>query len=81
MDHDRLVTYSLPGQSVLGLVRLMTASNVPAHSSRFVRKLLRLNIFFSVAGIDECSNCDVGSGPFGSCNTTKCGVMKPYQNQ
>lgn len=50
-----------PGQSVLGLLLLIKIpSKVPAHSSRFVRKLLRLKIFLTVAGMDECSNCEVG---------------------
>jgi hypothetical protein len=59
----------LPGQSVLGLVLVKTPSKVPAHASRFVRNSLRLKIFFTVAGIEECSNCDVSYGPEGPCNT------------
>lgn len=55
----------VPGQSVLGVVRVSTVSNVPAHASRLVRNAGRLKIFFTVAGMDECSYCDVGSGPVG----------------
>ena len=61
---------SLPGQSVLGVVLFKkTLSKVPAHSSRFVKKCFRLKIFLTVAAIEECSNCDVGYGPEGPCNT------------
>jgi len=55
----------VPGQSVLGVARVSTLSNVPAQASRLVRNSLRLKIFFTVAGMDECSYCDVGSGPDG----------------
>lgn len=60
-----------PGQSVRGLVLVKRPSNVPAHSSRFVRNSGKLNIFFTVAGIEECSYCDVGNGPEGPCNTVQ----------
>lgn len=50
----------LPIQSVLGVVLFKTPSNVPAQASRFVKKFFRLNIFLTVAGIEECSYCDVG---------------------
>lgn len=57
----------LPGQSVLGDDNwATTCSNVPAQASLWVRKFdERLNIFFIVAGIDECSNSEFGVGPFG----------------
>lgn len=49
---------------------MRTVSNVPAHSSRLVRNDPgKLKSFFTVAGIDECSNSEVGLGPFGLCNT------------
>lgn len=59
----------VPGQSVLGVVLRATPSKVPAHSSLFVRCDFRPKIFLTVAGIDECSNSDVGYGPVGLCNT------------
>ena len=43
----------------------------PAQASRFVRNALRLKRFFAVAGIDECSHCDVLVGPAGSCTTPR----------
>jgi hypothetical protein len=48
------------GQSFLGEVRwLRMCSKVPAHASRAVKKSsFRLNIFFTVAGREECSYCD-----------------------
>lgn len=54
----------LPGQSVLGSVRVCTMdSKVPAHSSRLVRKGdVRLKSFLTVAGMEECSYSDVGNG-------------------
>lgn len=57
----------LPGQSVLGEDNCpTTSSKVPAHASLLVKKsALRLNNFFMVAGIDECSNSEVKLGPFG----------------
>lgn len=57
----------IPGQSVLGEVKSpTTCSNVPAHASLCVKKLEeRLNIFFIVAGIDECSNSELAAGPLG----------------
>lgn len=63
----------LPGQSVLGDVSSpTTSSNVPAHASLLVKKLdERLNIFFIVAGMDECSNSESGVGPFGALITNK----------
>jgi hypothetical protein len=57
-----------PGQSVLGCVLVCRIdSNVPAHSSLLVRNGDdKLKIFLTVAGIEECSNSDVGNGlPFG----------------
>jgi len=60
---------SLPGQSVLGVFLVNTHSKVPAHASRLVKKSFKLKIFFTVAGIDECSYSDVGCGPDGPCNT------------
>lgn len=43
---------------------------MPAQASLFVRKFdLRLKSLFTVAGIDECSNCEYGVGPAGSCMT------------
>ena len=58
----------IPGQSVLGeLNSATTCSNVPAHASLFVKKLdFKLKSFFTVAGIEECSNCEYGVGPSGS---------------
>ena len=58
---------SIPGQSVRGEVNSpTTCSNVPAHASLCVKKLEeRLNIFLMVAGIEECSNSELGVGPFG----------------
>lgn len=47
-------------KSVLGLVLFRTITKVPARASLFVKKSFRLKIFLMVAGIDECSNCDVG---------------------
>jgi hypothetical protein len=42
-------------------------SKVPAQASLFVRKLeCKLNSFFKVAGIDECSYCELFCGAFGS---------------
>ena len=62
----------LLGQSVRGVLRVRTVSKVPAHASRLVKKGLgRPNNFFTVAAIEECSNWDVGVGPFGSCNTAQ----------
>ena len=63
----------LPGQSVLGEVNSPTTpSNVPAHASLCVKKFEeRLNIFFMVAGIEECSNSELGAGPFGLLITEK----------
>lgn len=57
-----------PGQSVRGVFRREKwLSKVPAHASLFVRKFeFRLNSFFTVAGIDECSKCECGVGPLGS---------------
>lgn len=37
-------------------------SKVPAHSSLFVKGADRLKIFLTVAGMDECSNSEVGNG-------------------
>ena len=55
-----------------GVVRVRTVSKVPAHASRLVKKGLgRPNNFFTVAAMEECSNWDVGVGPFGSCNTAQ----------
>lgn len=59
----------LRGQSILGLVLLITPSKVPAQASLFVKKSFKLKIFLTVAGIDECSYSDVGDGPVGPCNT------------
>jgi hypothetical protein len=64
------MTGIVPGQSVRGVFRVRTVSNVPAQASRFVRKAPgKLNSFFTVAGIDECSNSEVDVGPVGLCNT------------
>lgn len=51
---------SVPGQSVLGVALVRMPSKVPAHSSRFVKKSFRLKSFFTVAGMEECSNCELG---------------------
>lgn len=65
------------GQSVRGVERLSALSKVPAHASRFVRKGPgKLNSFFTVAGMDECSNCEVGVGPFGVCITANHKLMQ-----
>ena len=63
----------VPGQSVLGEANCpTTSSNVAAHASLCVRKFEeRLNIFFMVAGIEECSNSEFGVGPFGLLITAK----------
>lgn len=46
--------------------------NVPAQASLWVRKSeVRLNSFFMVAGIEECSNSDVGAGPCGLLTTAE----------
>jgi hypothetical protein len=68
-----LIRLRIPGQSVLGEVTPPTTpSNVPAHASLWVKKLEdRLNIFFIVAGIEECSNSEFGAGPFGPLITEK----------
>ena len=57
-----------PGQSSRGVSRRKKYfSNVPAHASLFVKKLdFKLKSFFTVAGIEECSNCEYGVGPSGS---------------
>jgi hypothetical protein len=57
-----------PGQSSRGVSRRRKHfSKVPAHASLLVRKFdSRLNSFFTVAGIEECSNCEYGVGPSGS---------------
>ena len=57
------------GQSVRGVSRVRKQSKVPAQASRLVRKLLRLKSFLTVAGMEECSNSDVGYGPDGLCST------------
>jgi len=45
-------------------------SKVPAHSSLFVKKVVMLKSFFTVAGMDECSYSDVGNGdPLGPWTT------------
>lgn len=56
-----------PGQSLRGLLRrLKYFSKVPAHASLLVKKLeLRLKSFLTVAGIEECSNCEDEVGPLG----------------
>lgn len=59
----------LPGQSDLGDFLVKTPSKVPAHASRLVRNSFRLKIFLTVAGMEECSNCEVSYGPEGPCNT------------
>ena len=46
-----------------------SSSKFPAHASRFVKNVDRLNRFVSVAEIDVRSNCDVFVGPFGSWKT------------
>ena len=68
----------IPGQSVLGELNSPTiSSNVPAHASLWVKKLEeRLNIFFMVAGIDECSNSEFAAGPLGLLTTEKTGSSK-----
>lgn len=60
-------TKDLPGQSVRGSVlAITTLSKVPAQASLFVRKGEdKLKSFFTVAGMDECSNSDEGDGPLG----------------
>lgn len=70
MDFEVTVTVeegalgSFSGQSVLGVVRVVkTPSKVPAHASLKVKKAGRLKIFLTVAGIDECSYCEVDVGP------------------
>lgn len=65
--NDRVRWKVSRGQSVLGEVNSpTTCSNVPAQASLCVRKFdERLNIFFMVAGIEECSNSEFGVGPFG----------------
>uniref|UniRef100_A0A7C8YF60 Uncharacterized protein n=1 Tax=Opuntia streptacantha TaxID=393608 RepID=A0A7C8YF60_OPUST len=60
---------NVSGQSVLGVVLFKTISKVPAQASLLVRKFFKLKIFFTVAGIEECSYCDVGCGPDGVCST------------
>lgn len=59
---------SKPGQSSRGVSRRQKYfSKVPAHASLFVKKFdFRLKSFFTVAGIEECSNCECGVGPTGS---------------
>ncbi len=43
---------------------------MPAQASRAVKNGPgRLNSFLTVAGIDECSYCDVAVGPFAACKT------------
>lgn len=63
---------SKPGQSSRGVSRRQNSSSkVPAHASLFVKKFdFRLKSFFTVAGIDECSNCEYANGPTGSWITT-----------
>ena len=66
------------GQSFLGEVRwLRMCSKVPAHASRAVKKSsFRLNIFFTVAGREECSYCESGVGPSASCTTAPATTKK-----
>lgn len=66
------------GQSFLGEVRwLSMCSKVPAHASRAVKKSsFRLNIFFTVAGREECSYCESGVGPSASCITAPATTKK-----
>ena len=73
MPNYALISQIIPGQSVLGEASSPTTpSNVPAHASLWVKKLEdRLNIFFMVAGIEECSNSEFGAGPFGPLTTGK----------
>lgn len=61
-----------PGQSSRGVSRMLKYfSKVPAQASLFVKKLdFKLKSFFTVAGMEECSNCEVGVGPSGSWITT-----------
>jgi hypothetical protein len=54
------------GVSVRGASRVSSSWNDPAQASRFVRKLGSPKRCLMVAGIDECSNCDVGVGAAGS---------------
>lgn len=63
----------IPGQSVRGEVNSpTTCSNVPAHASLWVKKLdVMLNIFFIVAGIEECSNSELAVGPLGLLTTAE----------
>lgn len=63
----------IPGQSVRGVFRMdKWLSNVPAQASLFVRKFeFRLNNFLTVAGMEECSNCECGVGPLGSWITAR----------
>ena len=47
-------------------------SNVPAHASLAVNALDgRLNSLRTVAGMEECSNCEVGVGPLGVWTTAR----------
>jgi hypothetical protein len=55
-------------------VRDSTDSNVPAQASRLFKKFLRWKIFLSVAGMEECSNWDVASGPDGLWSTAHTGI-------
>jgi hypothetical protein len=69
-------------QSVLGVLRERTPSKVPAQASRAVKKgACRLKSFFTVAGIDECSYCDVGVGPFGSCTTAPHNTLDAHNHE
>ena len=47
------------GQSVLGVLLVITCSNVAAHYVLLVKSPFNPNIFFTVAGIEQCSNSEL----------------------